>query len=48
METHDLSAWMRMLTWEFAEGMLFYRIYWAPAQFIKMEYGFYDNINLKL
>ena len=27
-----------------AEGMLFKRIYWTPAQFIKMIYGFYDNI----
>ena len=26
-----------------------YRLYWPPAQFIKMKYGFYDNIiNLTL
>ena len=30
-------------------GNVFYRIYWTPAQFIKMIYGFYDNvINLSL
>ena len=29
---------------EFAEDMLFYGIYWAPGQFIKMTYDFYDNI----
>ena len=29
---------------EFAENMLFYGIYWAPAQFFKMTYDFYDNM----
>ena len=44
MEILLLSAWLRMLIWEFAGGMLFYRIYWTSTQFIKMIYGFYDNI----
>ena len=49
METLLLSAWLRMLVCEFAEGMLFDRIYWIPAQFIKMICGFCDNtINLTL
>ena len=43
-ETLHLSAWLRMLIWEFAEGMLFYRIYRTPAQFIwaaPSEFGTY-------
>ena len=36
-QTHLLTAWLRMLLLEFVECMIFYRMYWIPAQFIKKD-----------